>query len=256
MKYFLGGCLFMFFSCNQTNHTPEPVQSIESLPKSHNGKVADNAQYYATGEHVTIPLWNGDSLVYTKAEFDSIIDDYPELMSKDTYHPDITYYGLRKKEIRFSSEVGQDEYYVLYAYFLKQKNGDTVYSKRRKTLLLIYEKINDLFRIIQDGGTYFGHQVSRIEGYVEYDIYQHKWNKTEQYQDEKKIAKQKALFIQSLRQIIIDADLQRNDIPKEYRIKRLKNMNRMVDDIANNISDLFYLRNAQSFLYAHYSYVY
>jgi hypothetical protein len=256
MKYFLVGCLFIFFSCNQTNHTPESFQSNESLPKTIHSKVTDNLSYHATGDHVTIHLWYGDSLVYTKAEFDSIIGNYPELVSKDTYHPDITFNGLRKKGIRFSSEVGQDEYYGLYAYFLKQKNGDAVFSKRRKTLLSIYEKINELFRIIQDGGTYFGHQVSRMEGYVEYDIYQHKRNKTEQYQDEKKIAKQKALFIQSLRQIIIDANLERNDIPKEYMTKRITNMNRIVDDIAGNITDLFYLRNTQSFLYTHYRYVY
>lgn len=253
MKYLPGVCLFILFSCNQTNHDPK---SIESLPETNNSKVADNTQYHATGDHVTIHLWYGDSMVYTKAEFDNIIDNYPELVSKDTYHPDITFYGLRKKEIRFSSEVGQDEYYGLYAYFLKQKNGDAVYSKRRRGLLLIYEKINELFKNIQDGGTYFGHQVSRMEGYVEYDIYQHKWNKTEQYQDEKKIAKQKALFIQSLRQIIIDANLERNDIPREYMIKRMKNMNKMVDDIASHITDLFYLRKAQSFLYTHYSYMY
>jgi NADH:ubiquinone oxidoreductase subunit len=253
MKYLLGGCLFIFFGCNQTNHDP---RSIERLPETKNIKVADNSQYYATGDHVTIQLWHGDSLVYTKAEFNSIIDNYPELVSKNTYHPDITFHGLRKKETRFSSEVGQDEYYGLYAYFLKQKNGDAVYSKRRRTLLLIYEKINELFQNIQDGGTYFGHQVSRIEGYVEYDIYQHKWYKKEQYQDEKKIAKQKALFIETLRQIIIDANLERNDIPQEYKIKRMKNMNRMVDEIANNITDLFYLRKAQRFMYTHYSYVY
>ncbi len=253
MKYLPGVCLFILFSCNQTNHDPK---SIESISETNNSKVADNTQYYATGDHVTIHLWYGDSLVYTKAEFDGIINDYPELVSKDTYHPDITFQGLRKKDIRFSSEVGQDEYYGLYAYFLKQKNGDAVYSKRRRTLLLIYEKINELFQNIQDGGTYFGHQVSRIEGYVEYDIYQHKWDKKEQYQNEKKIAKQKELFIQSLRQIIIDANLERNDIPQEYMIKRMNNMNKMVDDIASHITDLFYLRKAQSFLHTHYSYMY
>jgi len=256
MKYFLAGCLFIFSSCNQTNHTPESVQRNESLPKTIHSKVTDNLSYHATGDDVIIHLWYGDSLVYTKAEFDTIIINYPELVSKDTYHPDITFNGLRKQDLRFSSEVGQDEYYSLYAYFLKQKNGDEIFYKRRKTLLVIYEKINDLLRIIQDGGTYFGHQVSRIEGYVEYDIYLHKWNKTEQYQNEKKITKQKSLFIQSLRQMIVDANNERNDIPKEYMVKRMNNMNRIVDEIAGNITDLFYLRNAQRFLYTHYHYVY
>jgi len=90
-------------------------------------------------------------------------EDYPD-------NPDQAYFNANDQE-EFGSEVGQDDYYALYAYFLKQRNGVNEFVKQRQRLIDIYSNINSLFAYFEYGGTYFGHQSRRILGYAEYSIY-------------------------------------------------------------------------------------
>ncbi len=122
-------------------------------------------------------------------------EDYPD-------NPDQAYFNANDQE-EFGSEVGQDDYYALYAYFLKQRNGVNEFVKQRQRLIDIYSNINSLFAYFEYGGTYFGHQSRRILGYAEYSIYllpKTKDNISKTYD----ITIQKGLYIKSLRQPIKD----------------------------------------------------
>ena len=155
--------------------------------------------YYTTQDTIVITAKiENISLKFSKEEFNDIINNQPELYDDWIANPDETY--LLREYKGFGGEAGQDTYYILYAYFLKQKNGSE-YSVMRENLINLYSNINSIFQKIQYGGTYFGHQYIRILGYAEYAIYQYT------YVDELKpydIGKQKDLYVQSLRQLVQD----------------------------------------------------
>ncbi|HSZ86962.1 MAG TPA: hypothetical protein VK787_13095 [Puia sp.] len=110
-----------------------------------------------------------------------------------------------KKHLSFGSEIGQDEYYILYAYFLKKKNNKNNFEVRRNTLIKIYNDINEIFGMLSYGGTYFGHQGRRIIGYAEYSIYLYSQNE-EDYKKKYDISKQKKFYINSLKQFIVNEE--------------------------------------------------
>ena len=223
-----------------------------------------NAKYYRYDDTVFVISSLGDSLLYLKDEFNDIVDSFPELTSEFTKNPD-TAYTLKmwadltdrlgnRKHLTFGSEVGQDRYYVLYAYFLKEKNGIEEYNFRREKLLRIYRTLNSLFSELTYGGTYFGHQYSRIDGYAEYSIYLYKSDKS-RFDKVYDIAKKKQHYISGLRNLItkevqVDSYLN-NEIE---RSKRRKELFLFVDKLNTDLTDNFYLQMAQSFQGEHYSY--
>ena len=212
----------------------------------------DKSTYYTTKDTLLITTETGDTLKYSKEEFNTIIDNHPELYSDNTQDPDPTYHCNADKK-GFNSEVGQDEYYMLYAYFLKQKNGIGKYTERRSKLIDIFSNINSLFGSFQYGGTYFGHQASRILGYAEYSVYLYKYYEndlTKTYD----ISKQKDVYIKSLRQLIDDESKIDSATSEQEKIKRKKELNAIVDKIDKTITDNFYLRRAQEFHHVHYQY--
>ena len=144
----------------------------------------------------------------------------------------------------FGSEAGQDNYYILYAYFLKQKNGILKFTDRRKTLIEIYGLENSIFSHLNHGGTYFSHQYPRIEGYAEFAIY---WYRHfEDYYDRPyNIDKQKKFYIEGLKQLI--ADEINFDESTELKEKEKEKLFVKVNKLNKLIKDNFYLRMAQSF---------
>jgi hypothetical protein len=242
--------------CNQqpktesslTNQVDKTVQG-DSAPTT---KKADNSKYYTTKDTLLIATENGDTLKFGKGEFNHIVDNHPELFSEYPQEPDQSYYCNADKR-DFESEVGQDTYYVLYAYLLKQKNGVDNNKVMRKKLIDIYTNINSLFQRFQYGGTYFGHQYSRILGYAEYSIYLYSQSKAniEKIYD---ITKQKEFYIKSLRQLIDDESKIDNESLGNDKLARSKELNKIVDDLNKLITDNFYLRRTQEFHYGHYEY--
>ncbi|MGX7666750.1 hypothetical protein [Flavobacterium pedocola] len=232
---------------NQTN------QSEETIPEANTEETSSaSKKYYTTKDTLLIVSENGDTLKYGKDEFNAIVDNHPELYSEYTQEPNQLYY-CNANSGDFGSEVGQDSYYGLYAYFLKQKNGIDNNSAVRKKLIGIYQNINSLFQRFQYGGTYFGHQHSRILGYAEYSVYLYSQsrNHIEKTYD---ITKQKELYIKSLRQLIADeSKIDYNTLGKE-KTERNKELNKTVDELNELITDNFYLRRAQEFHYRHYEY--
>lgn len=248
---FIAGLL----GCNQqpktdstliTNH----VEKTEQNDSAQTTKKTDNSKYYTTKDTLIIAIiTDDDTLKYGKDEFNLIVDNHPELYSEDPDEPD-QLYNCNFND--FLSEAQRDSYYVLYAYFLKQKNGVDNNKVMRKKLIDIYRNINSLFASLNHGGTYFGHQYKRILGYAEYSVYLNPYfkNMNEKTYD---ITKQKELYIKSLRQLIDDVSKIDDELGEE-KIARNKELNKIVDDLNKLIIDNFYLRRAQEFQYRHYGY--
>lgn len=217
----------------------------------------DRAKYHTDKDTVFIISSYKDTLKYSKDEFNDIVDNFPELTSLNTQNPDTAYASKiwvdlvdssgEKKHLTFGSEAGQDEYYILYSYFLKEKNGIAKYSVRRIKLLEIYRTLNSLFGSLNYGGTYFGHQYSRIEGYAEFSVY---WFRHyEDYFDRPyDITKQKEFYILGLKQLIKDeVKIDNNVMGENEKAERRKDLFKLVDSLNKEITDNFYLRMAQSF---------
>lgn len=231
----------------------KPVPTVETPANTQAAHKIDNSKYYTTLDTLIIPTEIGDTLKYAKDEFNKIIDDHPELVSDYIQNPDQTY-NCNGERGAFDSEVGQDGYFMLYAYFLKNKNGEQSYSEIRKKLIGLYSNINSLFGHFEYGGTYFGHQYPRILGYAEFSIYLYKQSEKYGIAKTYDITKQKAHYIQSLRQLISDENtIDFNTLGKQ-KIERVKELNKIVDEIDKAITDNFYLRRTQAFHYGHYEY--
>jgi len=253
----------LIFSCKQGQTkkkdiiSPDTVQSKEESKIELPASKIDRAKYHTDKDTVYIYSPTRDTLKYSKEDFNDIVDNFPELSSENTTSPDkhtkvwvdlVDSLG-NIKHISFSSEAGQDEYYVLYAYFLKQKNGIAKYSVRRNKLREIYNTLNSLFGALNYGGTYFGHQYSRIEGYAEFSVY---WFRHyEDYFDRRyDISKQKEFYISGLRQLIIDeVNIDNNLIGQNEKVKNVRQQDlfKLVENLNKEITDNFYLRMAQSF---------
>ncbi len=236
-------------SCNNQH------KQVESIAINNTDKLiskVDNSKYYTQQDSVLISTEIGDTLKYLKSDFNSIVEKHTEFFKNYPENPDQTYFNGNDKE-EFASEVGQDNYYVLYAYFLKQRNGVKEFSQQRRKLIEIYSNINSLFENFEYGGTYFGHQRSRILGYAEYSIYllpKTKEDITKTYD----ITKQKKLYISTLRQLIEDESKIDFETLGKKKIERIKKLNAIVDELSKLITDNFYLRRAQEFQYLHYEY--
>ncbi|MFC6859745.1 hypothetical protein [Zunongwangia atlantica] len=212
----------------------------------------DNSKFYTQKDTILITTELNDTLKFAKDEFNNIINKHPEFFEDYPNDPDQLYFNDNDKG-EFRSEFEQDIYYTLYAYFLKQKNGEKKYEKERKKLIYIYLNINSLFQHFQYGGTYFGHQQSRILGYAEYSIYLLPKSK-EDFQKTYDISKQKDLYIKSLKQLVADeSEIDFNTLG-EAKIERTTKLNKIVDEIDELITDIFYLRRAQNFQYTQYQY--
>lgn len=253
MKALLLISTFGLLGCNNQTKRKDPKQPIDTVAHvEKSDKKPDNSKYYTTQDTIIITTEIGDTLQYAKADYNSIVDKHPEFFQSYPENPDQAYFNDKDKE-QFGSEVGQDTYYELYAYFLKQKNGVEKYAHQRKKLIDIYSNINSLFGHFQYGGTYFGHQSRRILGYAEYSIYLLP-KKKEDIEKTYDITKQKELYIKSLRQLIDDeSKIDFNTLGND-KIERTKELNKLVDELNSLITDNFYLRRAQEFHYGHYEY--
>jgi hypothetical protein len=235
MKTILYLFLPVIVSCNDLGKQPAIISQVDTTTRVSTKKQPDRSRYYTTKDTVFIAFETGDTNTYSKEEYNHIVDNHPEFFENEILHPDLAYTCADKEG--FNSEAGQDGYYVLYAYFLKQKNGISKYAERRKKLISIYQNINQLFQQLQGGGTYFGHQSWRIMGYAEYAVSIYKRNE-QSISKAHDISEQKELYIKSLR-LLAGRDKDRNNI---------------VNKISEAITDVFYLQRAQEFQYSNYEY--
>jgi len=244
-----------FLGCSQKskkedtlkNNPFEKSKNDNSELKSEKGEYS---KYPSTNDTIIIILESGVTLKFGKTEFNNIIENYPELNSDYPQEPEESYCCNSNKDY-FESEVGKDDYFILYAYFLKQKNGIEKNEEMRKKLIDIYQNINSLFQDLYSGGTFFMHQYLRIFAYAEYSIYLNSEDK-DNFENKYDITKQKELYIKLLRQIIEDEiKIDGNTIGKE-KIKKNEELNKIIDNLDKLITDISYLRRAQEFHFKYY----
>ena len=203
-----------------------------------------------------------DTIKYSKGDLRKIVKACPQLTNEIHYSPDDCFakekdvtidLGDKDNKITFNCEQCRDNYYALYAFFLKMNDCDEQYKKQRETLIKLYRDINFIEGRLGHGGTYYGHQYRRILGYAEYSIYL--LNEDQNYGDFKKsysISKQKALYIASLKQTIEDEVNSDNDNLPKQKPKTKKELLKTVNEIDSLITDYFYLNMVQEFQYSHY----
>jgi hypothetical protein len=231
----------------------EQKQAVDTTAKIISANKFNIEPYFTKSDSLIITTEFKDTIKYGKEELKKILDTHPELVSDYVQNPDQVYHCSGERD-EFNSEAGQDAYFILYTYFLKNKNGDTKYSERRKKLIYIYSNINSLFAHFEYGGTYFGHQQARILGYAEFSVYMYKQNETYGISKTYDITKQKELYIKSLRQLVIDESKIDFNTTGQDKIERTKELNKIIDDIDKAITDNYYLRRTQDFHYRHYEY--
>ncbi len=90
-------------------------------------------------------------------------------------------------------------------------------------------------------------------GYAEYSVFTYKAIDGD-FEKTYDIAKQKELYIKSLRQLIDDEITIDTEVRGEEKAKAGKVLNEIVDRLSQEITDVFYLRQAQNFHYSHYDY--
>jgi hypothetical protein len=261
MKPLLCLTVIVIFGCK---HKPFPVQNTppaDTVLKVVEPRIALTNQkrkpnkYHTQKDTVYIVTESDETMKYSREEFNSIIDSFPELYSDNILYPDSAYVNRRMgfnlidslgndQPISFASECGADGYYMLYAWFLKNKNGIQQHAARRKKLLEIYRTLNNLFDILYSGGTYYGHMYSRIEGYAEYDIYRY-IHKKALFANPPDFRQQKAQFISALKNSIGDEDV--NLITDTEKKERLLELRKEINYLNKEITDYYFLEMARAF---------
>ena len=151
---------------------------------------------------------------------------------------------------RFTSEVGEDGFYVLYAHFLNRKTGINSFTQEREDILKMFHYINEINRQLQYGGTFFGHQELRIYGHAEYALY--KYSNNDWLVKKYSIEKQKKLFLDGIRQRILDEESYDFETLGDAKISRRKELFVLIDKIDKLITNFFYLTVAREFQYTNY----
>ncbi len=205
----------------------------------------------ATDSLIVLHFQTNDSLVYSREDFDNILSKHSEFIFEKTFDPTLSYH--LQHDVEFNSEAGQDNYCMLYSYFLMQMNGVQKYATQRKKFFQLFSKINELFALIEQGGTYFGHQHKRLLAEVEYAIYLMPKDKSE-FRKTYAINKQRQLYIQGLRQLVADETVNNKGIEPQRKLSQIKCLNKVIDDINQLITDNFSLKRAQYFQSNYYEY--
>lgn len=212
---------------------------------------------------IVIPFKDDDTLFYTKADLDSFRKYYPVLNENSYCDPDESYAIEGEERSRmtqeekdriysFGSEAGQDQYYMLYAYFGRKRDGIKKYAEIRAKMLEIFRLINALHAHLNNGGTYFGHQYKRIEGYAEYAVRQYSKYYREYFQKDYSIKEQLLLFMASLKQFAADEINSDKGLPATDKSEKKARMFSIVNQLGTLITDYFCLKQAQEFEYDYY----
>ncbi|QEC79371.1 hypothetical protein [Mucilaginibacter ginsenosidivorax] len=233
--------LVLNIACNQHEKrskkitaNPTGIQNNTILPGDQDSVVIDSEHHYKK----------------TKAELRKILKDNPELDTSEIFmSPDIYYFRQRNMN-EYGSEKGQDIYYATYAYFLKLKHPGEKHKVQRQNLVRIYRDINFIFDRLAGGGTYFGHQYTRILGEAEYDIYRAKDNSY--FIKTYNISKQKSLYLKSLKQVISDEIGSDLEISDKEKLSLKKELFKNVQEIDSLITNYFYLESTRTFQYSNY----
>ncbi|WP_143822033.1 hypothetical protein [Mucilaginibacter pedocola] len=231
---------------------PKPDTLVsKATPAQPKTSTADSA-LYADTTRVNISTMPEEPLFSTKGNIAWALKYHPEL-NEEYMDPPYTAYAKRNMKVQkdhiddFGSEAGQDSYFTLYAYFLSLKNGQEKYRQRRDKLMKLYMDLVSTFIKMENGGSIPNHNYLRAMGVAEYSIQLYAndgdWGR---YKKKYDISKQKALYIRSLKQYIIDECYKNNEVLESEKQEMLK----IVSEINSLITDYFYLERAMAFQYS------
>ncbi len=253
-------------SLKDTATTFKPiVKSIDAMDIENSCDSATLSKNPANRASILISEMYGHKFYKSAGQMKRLLLSFPELGdTTEILQPDETYAkrGLTGKlppcdGDTFGCEVCHDTYFALYAYFLKKYSGEQLFKGKRDTLQKLYRAINYIYRSLSGGGTYFGHQDTRILGYAEYSIYRGFEKKTGKlrnfFEKPYDIKSQKALYLRSLRQMITDEVNNNYDqfLPQQ-RPEAFRELFKTVDEIDGLITNYFYLSETKEFEYSHY----
>ncbi|MDA9121095.1 tetratricopeptide repeat protein [Flavobacteriales bacterium] len=224
------------------------VSNSDDISEPNQSSTPYKFKYYTDLDTVVIETEIGETLSYTQAEYNTLVYNHPEFYSGCPKGPDNTYSKIKPLEGEYfiTSETGQDTYYMLYAQFLKMRNGGQLFDNERRRLIEIYLTINMIHGTLVRGGSYFGHQIPRILAYAEWSLY----NKTYHHKSTAPhdIENPKFQYINCLKEFIAD---QIDNDPK-LNEGYLPELDSMVNELHDLITNRFYLDQATSFELEHY----
>lgn len=259
--------LTIFLSCKKENFVEEKKAktekesnkklSIQGLPQIIDDPKLENEKIVIFAEK------DNDTLIISKNELNKIEKLFPILNSEFISNPNEGYEASgewkdyvnqngEKEHYSFGSETGQDKFYLIYTYFLKQKNGERKFNSERQNLIELYKAINGLYACLDYGGTFYGHQHIRLNAFAEYSIYLLK-NNREYYDKMYDFRNQKKIYLKSLIQYVTDEESQNvyNQIDlvenKPKALERAKELEKKIDILQKLITNYFYLYQVQEF---------
>ena len=230
---------------------------IQCLPQIKNDPKLEKQKITIYGEK------DNNSLIFSKNELNKIEKLFPLFKSDFYSNPNEAYSGSgewkdyinengKKEHFSFGSETGEDNFCLVYTYYLKQKNGVNKFKTERRNLIDLYRSINGLYEGLNYGGTFYGHQHKRLNAFAEYSIYLLSINK-EYFEKKYDFHKQKVLYIKLLKQYVADEESKNVDYQidlvenKPKAIERVKKLQEKIDVLEKLITNYFYLNQVQDF---------
>ncbi|HLV51199.1 MAG TPA: hypothetical protein VKY44_04510 [Flavobacterium sp.] len=211
-------------------------------------------KYYTTKDSVLLASFEGDIVYVLKEDFNDVVSKHPEFFVEFPTEPDNTY--VKNSDEQFTSEVGQDDYYLYYAYFLSYTNEmykiDDDFDHQRNKIMIIYTRLNRIFSLLNGGGSGYTHLYRRTFGEAEYAVYLYALTRKD-FTVKYDITKQKDLFKQALEQIVTDRLENTFDIHETEKPELKKELFTLINEIDAQITDAFYLTQAQKFYYNSYA---
>jgi hypothetical protein len=205
-----------------------------------------------------------DTVKYSRERLNMAYKLIPEFRNgKMPQSPDISYEArphtaeFKTEEERefmsFGCEVCEDDYLLMYAYFLKQHHPGKQAEKHRRKLIAIYRIINSIHGWLAQGGTYFGHQHSRIYAYAEYSVFLRKaYDEYDARDYNYPVTMQKSFFIGFLKQLVMDDEKYDLEVTLSDKRERKLMLIKKINELNALITDHFYLREAQGFNFSQY----
>jgi len=252
--------LFFLLSCKNFNKQEREANISKSISSSKIKNPKNNSDNLLADKVIQIYGGN-DTIRFSRKRLNLAYKLIPEFSDEIVKSPDDAYSSRPKPLIakndeekdflNFGCEVCQDDYMLMYAYFLKQKNLGNGAERDRKFFISIYRLINSIYSELRRGGAFFGHQYYRIYAYAEYSVYLQTYYGKD-YENSYSVLPQKAFFIGSLKQLIDEDEKYNMDVNKSEKQSRKVSLFKKVNQLNSLITNHFYLKEAQKFNYSQY----
>lgn len=257
MKNYITLVLFYCFclvSCSQNKLEKQNTNPIcQEKSEEQTTNQFDPKKYYTTKDSVLLASFEEDIVYVLKDDFNDVVRKHPEFFVEYPTDPERTY--AENSDEQFTSEVGQDDYYLYYAYFLKNTNEmykiDDDFDHQRNKIMIIYTRLNRIFSLLDGGGPGYMHLYRRTFGEAEYAVYLYALTRKD-FTVKYDISKQKDLFKQTLQQIVTDRLENTFDIHETEKPEIKRELFSLINEIDTQIADSFYLAQAQQFYYSNY----